>query len=258
MYRHISYSYVGRYSRCLVHLCCVMRYVLNSFSFPYEIVKDAGRFYYIIHCCWITTSYGPIQHRKLFCCHTKHTFNRFSSSAQSIIIFYNFYERLNLKFLNLKILFIPTVQQSEFLIFFLISAAECKEKWRNLRIVYMRKMKPPSSGAGAKRKSYYLENAMHFCLPFIKTSAPLSSEICHQYHSTLLVKLLKTQKYGRIVHPKWIHHKHLYLHKHHSLTLQYIHRFNIVIQPRIQHHLNKQLIHRYSFHRPLKPRKNYL
>lgn len=119
-------------------------------------------------------------------------------------------------------------------------------------------MKPPPSGAGAKRKSYYLENAMHFCLPFIKTSAPPSSEICHQYHSTLLVKLLKTQKYGRIVHPKWIHHKHLYLHKHHSLTLQYIHRFNIVIQPRIQHHLNKQLIHRYSFHRPLKPRKNYL
>lgn len=39
----------------------------------------------------------------------------------------------------------------------------------------MRKMKPPPSGAEAKKKSYYLENAMHFCLPFIKTSAPPSS-----------------------------------------------------------------------------------
>jgi len=57
----------------------------------------------------------------------------------------------------------------------LISAAECKEKWRNLRTVFMRKIKPPPSGAGAKKKAYYLENAMHFCLPFIKTSAPPST-----------------------------------------------------------------------------------
>lgn len=51
--------------------------------------------------------------------------------------------------------------------FCLISAAECKEKWR--------KMKPPPSGAVAKKKTCYLENAMDFCLTFIKTSTPPTS-----------------------------------------------------------------------------------
>ncbi|BES98260.1 BESS motif [Nesidiocoris tenuis] len=55
------------------------------------------------------------------------------------------------------------------------SAADCKEKWRNLRTVFLRKLKPPKSGSGATRKAYYLENAMQFCLPFLKTSAPPSS-----------------------------------------------------------------------------------
>lgn len=39
----------------------------------------------------------------------------------------------------------------------------------------MRKIKPPPSGSGGKRKAYYLEEAMQFCLPYIKTSAPPSS-----------------------------------------------------------------------------------
>jgi hypothetical protein len=39
----------------------------------------------------------------------------------------------------------------------------------------MRKIKPPLSGSGAKKKAYYLENAMQFCLLFIKTSAPPST-----------------------------------------------------------------------------------
>lgn len=38
----------------------------------------------------------------------------------------------------------------------------------------MRKMKPLPNGSGAKRKAYYLEEAMQFCLPFIKTSVPPS------------------------------------------------------------------------------------
>lgn len=38
----------------------------------------------------------------------------------------------------------------------------------------MRKMKPPLSG-DRKKKAYYLENAMQFCLPYIKTSTPPSS-----------------------------------------------------------------------------------
>lgn len=57
----------------------------------------------------------------------------------------------------------------------MISAAECREKWRNLRTVFMRKMKPLPSGSGAKKKAYYLAEAMQFCLPYIKASAPPSS-----------------------------------------------------------------------------------
>lgn len=36
----------------------------------------------------------------------------------------------------------------------------------------MRKIKLSPSGSGAKKKAYYLENAMQFCLPFIKTVMP--------------------------------------------------------------------------------------
>lgn len=39
----------------------------------------------------------------------------------------------------------------------------------------MRKMKPSPSGSGGKKKAYYLENAMQFCLPFIKTVIPPST-----------------------------------------------------------------------------------
>ncbi|XP_046409110.1 uncharacterized protein LOC124174001 [Ischnura elegans] len=55
-----------------------------------------------------------------------------------------------------------------------LPAQDCKEKWRNLRTVFMRKMKPSASGSGGKKKAYYLENAMQFCLPFIKTVIPPS------------------------------------------------------------------------------------
>lgn len=54
----------------------------------------------------------------------------------------------------------------------LISATKCKEKWRNLRTVYLRKMKQKNE---TNRKAYYLENAMQFYFPFIKTSTFLSS-----------------------------------------------------------------------------------
>ncbi|XP_046403751.1 uncharacterized protein LOC124169242 [Ischnura elegans] len=56
-----------------------------------------------------------------------------------------------------------------------LPAQDCKEKWRNLRTVFMRKMKPSPTGSGGKKKAYYLENAMQFCLPFIKTVIPPSS-----------------------------------------------------------------------------------
>lgn len=59
VYQHISYLYVGRYFCCLVHLCCVVGSILNSFSFSYEIMKDAGRFYYIIHVVGSQHCMGP-------------------------------------------------------------------------------------------------------------------------------------------------------------------------------------------------------
>ncbi|KAG8282322.1 hypothetical protein J6590_039068 [Homalodisca vitripennis] len=51
---------------------------------------------------------------------------------------------------------------------------DCKEKWRNLRTVFMRRMKPSPSGSGRNKRAYYLENAMQFCLPFMKTMIPPS------------------------------------------------------------------------------------
>ncbi|CAG9858741.1 unnamed protein product [Phyllotreta striolata] len=50
-----------------------------------------------------------------------------------------------------------------------MSATKCKHRWRNIRTVLMRKMKHPSNGSGARKKAYYLETAMQFCLPFIKS-----------------------------------------------------------------------------------------
>nr|CAD7417448.1 unnamed protein product [Timema poppensis] len=56
-----------------------------------------------------------------------------------------------------------------------ITAAECKEKWRNLRTVFTRKLKPPPSGSGRKKKAYYLADAKQLCVSFIKALAPPSS-----------------------------------------------------------------------------------
>jgi len=53
--------------------------------------------------------------------------------------------------------------------FFFVSAANCKEKWRNLRTVFIRKQKPPPSGSGKKAsKQYYLNDVMQFIVPFVK------------------------------------------------------------------------------------------
>lgn len=52
------------------------------------------------------------------------------------------------------------------LCFFSVSLA--KEKWRNLRSVFVRKRKLPPSGSGKKGKPYYLGKYMEFLLPYIK------------------------------------------------------------------------------------------
>ncbi|XP_066995202.2 uncharacterized protein [Anabrus simplex] len=50
-----------------------------------------------------------------------------------------------------------------------MAVPECKERWKNVRAVYVRHMKPGPSGSGSKnKKPYYLAEAMQFTLPFIK------------------------------------------------------------------------------------------
>jgi hypothetical protein len=54
-----------------------------------------------------------------------------------------------------------------------VSAPHCKEKWKNLSTVFVRKLKPAQSGSSAKsKKPYYLNEIMQFLLPFVKPSAP--------------------------------------------------------------------------------------
>lgn len=54
--------------------------------------------------------------------------------------------------------------------FCFFTVSECKDKWRNLRSVFVRHLKPAASGSGAnKKKPYYLSEAMKFTLPFIRT-----------------------------------------------------------------------------------------
>jgi len=47
---------------------------------------------------------------------------------------------------------------------------ECKEKWRNLRTTFVGRIKDSKSGSKAK-KPYYLNEAMQFTIPFVKTCA---------------------------------------------------------------------------------------
>ncbi|KAG8287283.1 hypothetical protein J6590_042620 [Homalodisca vitripennis] len=61
------------------------------------------------------------------------------------------------------------------------ASAECKNKWRNLRTVFMRKIKPSPSGSGAKKKAYYLAEAMQFCLPFVSSAPHISSSFYRKF-----------------------------------------------------------------------------
>ncbi|XP_055848581.1 uncharacterized protein LOC129913764 [Episyrphus balteatus] len=61
--------------------------------------------------------------------------------------------------------------------------SECKEKWRNVRTVFIRKMKPLPNGS-RRRKAYYLADAMKFCIPYIKILAPPNFENYTQYDIT--------------------------------------------------------------------------
>lgn len=44
----------------------------------------------------------------------------------------------------------------------------CKEKWKNIRSVFVRTLKPQPPGTSKFRKPYYLNDAMKFILPYVK------------------------------------------------------------------------------------------
>ncbi|CAF4833035.1 unnamed protein product [Pieris macdunnoughi] len=51
--------------------------------------------------------------------------------------------------------------------------AACKEKWQNMRVVFMRHLKPLPSGSRIKKKKpYYLLDYMHFLTPYVKPVNP--------------------------------------------------------------------------------------
>lgn len=63
------------------------------------------------------------------------------------------------------------------IILFLI-AVECKEKWKNLRAVFVLHIKPAPSGSATKiKKPYYLAEAMQFTLPYIKILSSTTGNI---------------------------------------------------------------------------------
>lgn len=54
----------------------------------------------------------------------------------------------------------------------IVSVPYCKEKWKNLRCVFVRKLKPSSAVSSKKAsKPYYLNKFMSFILPYIKTNS---------------------------------------------------------------------------------------
>ncbi|XP_022200950.2 uncharacterized protein LOC111057791 [Nilaparvata lugens] len=52
--------------------------------------------------------------------------------------------------------------------------AECRDRWRNLRLVFVRNVKRLQSGP-QKRRPYYLQNALQFLIPFLKPTGSLDT-----------------------------------------------------------------------------------
>ena len=60
-------------------------FVFKPFPFPGIIVEDASCFYDVIDLLWISAAYRTIQKKELLSRHPKRTFNRFPTSAQSVV-----------------------------------------------------------------------------------------------------------------------------------------------------------------------------
>lgn len=60
------------------------------------------------------------------------------------------------------------------IILFLVSL--CKEKWKNLRTILVRNMKPAPSGSSRKaKKPYYLNEYLQFLLPYVKPNTDITN-----------------------------------------------------------------------------------
>ncbi|XP_055627977.1 transcription factor Adf-1-like [Toxorhynchites rutilus septentrionalis] len=53
---------------------------------------------------------------------------------------------------------------------------DCKERWKNLKAVFVRNLKPPNSRKRPK-KAYYLMDAMQFTVPYIRSLETLSENM---------------------------------------------------------------------------------
>lgn len=53
----------------------------------------------------------------------------------------------------------------------MILVQTCKERWKNIRTVFLRhlRQKVTSGSSGGLKKKYYLEDAMKFIIPFVKS-----------------------------------------------------------------------------------------
>ncbi|KAL3273910.1 hypothetical protein HHI36_015337 [Cryptolaemus montrouzieri] len=57
-----------------------------------------------------------------------------------------------------------------------LSPLQSKERWKNLRSVFVRNLKPSPSGT-SKKKKYYLTDVMQFAIPYIKLSGTTSNRL---------------------------------------------------------------------------------
>ncbi|XP_055639958.1 uncharacterized protein LOC129777611 [Toxorhynchites rutilus septentrionalis] len=53
--------------------------------------------------------------------------------------------------------------------------SQCKARWKNLRVVFARHMKPKKNGR--PRKAYYLQEALQFAVPYMKIQTGTASQI---------------------------------------------------------------------------------
>ncbi|XP_055851584.1 uncharacterized protein LOC129915906 [Episyrphus balteatus] len=62
------------------------------------------------------------------------------------------------------------------------TAKECKDTWKNLRIVFSRNIKKRTSGTSGRKKPYYLLDSMSYLIPFMKfdNSTPTEQKVINE------------------------------------------------------------------------------